>query len=115
MVLFTGMMSLVLDGSCLVHWPAHTSNLHSVHEILCVQMIHNAVYKMFLHCNSSVYLTHIIYLVCLWFTPHSTVILKNQRMNDLMNRCKKTHLCLCVCVCVCVCVYVCDPIEEFHI
>ena len=33
--MFTGMMSVFLDGSCLVHWPAHTSNLHSVHKLVC--------------------------------------------------------------------------------
>jgi len=34
MLVFTGMMSVFLNGSCLVHWPAHTSNLHSVHELV---------------------------------------------------------------------------------
>ena len=34
LLVFTGMMSAFLDGSCLVHWPAHTSNLHSIHELV---------------------------------------------------------------------------------
>jgi hypothetical protein len=33
MLVVTGIRSVFLDGSCFVHWPACTSNLHSAHEL----------------------------------------------------------------------------------